>query len=224
MNVVPFPKAARAPTPEALASIAFTMGARVDLRIGSLAAGVVKPRGDAKDAFEYSNIARLLRCARMAWRERGAHCPIVLAIPAEVQSTLDAEFLDEAAAEAGCTRPTFGFELDERALVNTGGALAQDLRARGWDVSLRADPACPLPFGARARALYSELIVDVPENPSPYLAIDDDATPLGRRILAARGAGMIITASNVRTIAQAKSLALIGFDRGGGPFAEASLR
>jgi hypothetical protein len=160
----------------------------------------------------------------MAWRERGAHCPLVLAIPDTVQATLDAEFLDEAAAEAGCTRPAFSFELDERALVKSGGALAQDLRARGWDVSLRADPACPLPFGARARALYSELVVDVPENPSPYLAIDDDATPLGRRILAARGAGMVITACNVRTVTQAKTLAMAGFDRGGGPFAEASLR
>ena len=34
----------------------------------------------------------------------------------------------------------------------------------------------------------------------------------------------VITADNVRTAAQAKVLAMAGFDRGGGPFAEAGLR
>ena len=43
-------------------------------------------------------------------------------------------------------------------------------------------------------------------------------------LLNARGAGLLITAEVVRSAAQAKTLALMGFDRGGGPFAEAGLR
>ncbi len=221
MNVIPFPRPAASPEQ---APIAFAIGARVDLRVGALASGVVRPRGETDEAFAYSNLARLLRCARMAWRERGAYGQLSLAIPHDIQSSLEAEFLSEAATEAGCTRPTFGFELDERQLVATGGALAQELRARGWSVALRADAACPLPFGARARALYSELVIDVPETPDPFLAVDDDRTPLGRRILAAKGAGMVITAACVRTAMVAKTLAIAGVDRGGGPFAEAGLR
>ena len=47
---------------------------------------------------------------------------------------------------------------------------------------------------------------------------------LGRRVLAAKAAGLVITAETVRTSAQARVLAIAGFDRGGGPFAEAGLR
>jgi hypothetical protein len=219
MSVIPFP---RRPDPEPLA---FAIGARVDLRVGAVAAGVVRPRGAPEDAFGYSNLTRLLRGARMAWRERGASGTLVLAIPRTIQGALEADFLSEAAAEGGCTRPAFAFELDERQLVDCGPALAEDLRARGWNVALRGDPDCLLPFGARARALYNELVIDAPEEPDPYLAVDSgDRTPLGRRLLAARSAGLTITAETVRTSAQARLLAIAGFDRGGGPFAEAGLR
>ncbi len=220
MNVIPFPRQAE-PAPEPLA---FAIGARVDLRVGALAAGIVRPRGALDEAFGFSNLARLIRGARMAWRERGAHAALMLSIPREAQPSLEAELLHDAAIEAGCTRPSFGFELDERALVPTGGGLAEDLRARGWSVALRADPACPLPFGTRARALYAELVIDAPDAPDPYLALDQDRSPLGRRLLAARNAGLVITASCVRSAAQARTLAMAGFDRGGGPFAEAGLR
>lgn len=219
MNVVPFPsRTAHEP-------LAFAIGARVDLRVGALAAGVVRPRGAAEEAFAFSNLTRLLRAARMTWRERGIYTGLVLAVPAQIQNSLEADLLSEAANEAGCTRQGLNFELHEREVVRAGAALPEALRARGWGVSLRGDPDCPLPFGTRARALYSELVLDAPETPDPFLAMDSgDRSPLGRRLLAAKAAGLVITAESVTTAAQAKVLAMAGFERGGGPFAEAGLR
>ncbi|MEQ1818208.1 MAG: hypothetical protein ABL871_06315 [Terricaulis sp.] len=219
MNVIPF-----RPRPQA-EPLAFAIGARVDLRVGALAAGVVRPVGPADDAFAYSNLTRLVRGARMAWLERGAHAVLTLAVPAEVQSVLEADMLSEAAIEAGCTRRNFNFQLNERQLVSAGSALAEELRARGWNIVLRGDPDCPLPFGAKARNLYCELVVQAPLLPDPFLAMEDgDRSPLGRRLLAAKAAGLVITAESVLTTSQARTLAIAGFDRGGGPFAEAGLR
>jgi len=219
MNVIPF-----RPRPQA-EPLAFAIGARVDLRVGALASGVVRPMGEAEDAFAYSNLARLVRGARMAWLERGAHAALTLAVPAEVQNALEADMLSEAAVEAGCTRRNFNFQLNERELVSAGPALAEELRARGWNVVLRGDPECPLPFGVKARNLYCELVVQAPALPDPFLAMDDgDRSPLGRRLLAAKGAGLIISAETVLTASQARTLAIAGFDRGGGPLAEAGLR
>lgn len=220
MTVIPFRPAAPAPEP-----MAFAIGARVDLRVGALASGVVRPRGAVQETFSFTGLARLLRGARMAWRERGATAPLAIAVPPELMSKLEADLLNEAALEAGCTRRGLGFELCERAIVSQGPMLAEGLRACGWSVILRGDPQCPLPFGARARALYTEIVLDAPERPDPYLAVDAaDKTPLGRRLLAAKAAGLAITAESVRTATQAKLLAMAGFDRGGGPFAEAALR
>lgn len=219
MNVVPFrPRSDAEP-------LAFTIGARVDLRVGALAAGVVRHRGAPEDAFSFSSLARLLRAARMTWRERGAYCALTLVIPPELQTELEAELLTEAAIEAGCTRGALSFQLNERELVAVGPALAEHLRAQGWNVVLRGDPDCPLPFGARARALYGEVVVDAPDAPDPYLAMDPgDRSPLGRRLLAAKAAGLIVTAETVASAAQARTLAVAGFDRGGGPYAEAGQR
>ncbi len=220
MNVIPFPSRSVAVEP-----LAFAIGARVDLRIGALAAGVVRARGEPEDVFAYSNLARLLRAARMTWRERGAYTGLVLAVPPSIHSSLDADLVSEAANEAGCTRQGLNFELCEREVVRDGGALAEELRARGWGVTLRGDPDCPLPFGSRARALYSELVLEAPETPDPFLALEDgDRSPLGRRLLAAQEAGLVVTAETVRTASQGRMLAMVGFDRGGGPFAEAGLR
>ncbi len=219
MNVIPF-RPRTEPEP-----LEFAIGARVDLRVGAIAAGVVRPRGEAGDAFSFSNLARLLRGARMAWRERGVHAPLALAVPAELYADLEADLLSEAACEAGCTRQKLAFELAERPIVSHGPGLAEELRARGWGVILRADPDCPLPFGVRARTLYSELVLDAPAAPDPFLAVEgEDRSPLGRRLLAAKAAGLAITAETVQNAAQARTLAIAGFDRGGGPFAEAGLR
>jgi hypothetical protein len=219
MNVIPF-----RPRPQA-EPLAFTIGARVDLRVGALAAGVIRPLGEAEEAFAYSNLARLIRGARMAWLERGAHSVLTLAVPADVQAALEADLLSEAAIEAGCTRRALNFQLNERELVDAGPGLAEELRARGWNVVLRGDSECPLPFGSRARSLYCEVVIQAPAMPDPFLALDDgDRSPLGRRLLAAKAAGLIITAETVLTASQARTLAIAGFDRGGGPFAEAGLR
>lgn len=221
MNVIPFPR----PAEPASEPLAFAIGARVDLRVGALAAGIVRPRGPAEDAFCFSALARLLRAARMAWRERGIHAALALAIPPQIHDALEAAVLSEAALEAGCTRRALSFEVCERQIVASGPVLAEELRARGWGVILRGDPDCPLPFGARARALYSELVLQAPKTPDPYLALENgDRSPLGRRLLAAKAAGLVITAESVHSSAQAKLLAIAGFDRGGGPFAEAGLR
>jgi len=219
MNVIPF-RPRSEPEP-----LAFAIGARVDLRVGALASGIVRPRGEAADAFSFSNLARVLRAARMAWLERGARAALTLAVPAEIQSALEADLLNEAAIEAGCTRRNMSFQLNEREIVNAGPGLPEGLRARGWSVVLRGDPDCPLPFGARARSLYSEVVVDAPLSPDPFLALESgDRTPLGRRLLAAKAAGLIITADSVTSANQARTLAIAGFDRGGGTFAEAGLR
>ncbi|MEZ5996169.1 MAG: hypothetical protein R3C25_10475 [Hyphomonadaceae bacterium] len=219
MTVIPF-----RPRQEA-EPLAFAIGARVDLRVGALAAGVVRPRAPAEEAFAFSNLTRLLRGARMAWLERGAHAGLTLAVPAEIQTSLEADLLSEAAIEAGCTRRALSIQLNEREIVDAGPALAEDLRARGWSVVLRGDQECPLPFGHRVRALYCELVVDAPETADPFLAMDSgDRTPLGRRLLAAKAAGLALTAENVASASAARKLAIAGFDRGGGAFAEAGLR
>lgn len=217
MNVIPF-RPRSEPEP-----LAFAIGARVDLRVGALAAGVVRPMGAPEEAFAFSNLARVLRGARMAWKDRGAHCALTLALPSQL--ALEADLLSEAAIEAGGTRRTLSFQLNERDILADGPSLAEGLRARGWAVVLRGDPECPLPFGARARTLYSELVMDAPTTPDPFLAVEGgDRTPLGRRLLAAKAAGLILTAESVTSASQARLLAIAGFDRGGGPFAEAGLR
>ena len=211
MRVIPFPLA------PAAEPISFALAARVDLRLGAPAAGVVRPIGG--EPLSYTNLARLVRAARMAWRSRSAMGQINLAIPADC--VLDAEALDEAAVEAGCTRKSLTFEFDERAAIAQGPDLAVALRARGWGVALRGDPACPIPFGSKARNLYTELVLDAPGDDDPFFAHDaEDRTPLCRRLFAAREAGLVITAENVRTQQHGRLLAIMGFDRGGGPFAE----
>ncbi|MGD9965245.1 MAG: hypothetical protein AB7T59_01865 [Hyphomonadaceae bacterium] len=220
MNVVPFRPPATAVEP-----LAFTIGARIDLRVGALAAGVVRPLGPPEQAFTYSHLARLLRGARMAWLERGAHGVLTLAVPAEIQDALEADLLSEAAIEAGCTRRGLHVQLHEREIVKAGPSLAEGLRAQGWNIVLRGDPECPLPFGSRARNLYCEVVIQAPATPDPFLGVADrDPSPLGRRLLAAKAAGLVITAETVLTASHARTLAIAGFDRGGGPFAEAGLR
>lgn len=217
-NVVPL-----RPQQPAHEPLAFAIGARVDLRVGALAAGVVRPQADA--SFGFSALARLLRAARMTWKERGAFTGLTLAIPAHLHSSLEAELLSEAAIEAGCVRTALSFEVSEREIVDNGSALAEELRARGWGVALRGDPECPLPLAKRARSLYSELVLEAPPTPDPFTAMDNgDRSPFARRLLAAKSAGLVITAESVRNAAQAKALVMIGFDRGGAPFAEAGLR
>jgi len=183
---------------------------RIDLRTGMVAAGALA----APESL--SKLVRNLRDARYAWRAAGFTAPLSFALPDELVST-DAEWLSDAAREAGCNPRGLTFELDERAIIRRGPMVAEALRARGWGVALIADEACPTPFGARARALYTELILEAPNPLDPYLATDPrEHTPVGRRLYAAKEAGLIITAREVKSEAHASLLALAGFDRAGG--------
>jgi hypothetical protein len=204
-------------------ALTFALGARLDLRVGALVAGVVRPRG--AQAFAFSSLVRILRAARMTWLKRGYEPALILAVPPGIQNTLAADLLSDAAVESGATRRSLSFELNECEIMARGPALAEGLRARGWRVVLRGDMDCPLPFGARARTLYSEVVIDARAMPDPARALQPrNRTLLGRRLFAAKAAGLILTAETVATATQARTLAIAGFDRVGGPFAEAGLR
>ncbi|MGE3142353.1 MAG: hypothetical protein AB7L65_03450, partial [Hyphomonadaceae bacterium] len=199
MTVIPFPSTS------GRASVAFTLSARVDLRVGAPAAGVVRPLGE--EALTFSGLARLVRAARATWRARSAAGQISLVLHERAHEEMDAETLDAAALEAGCTHKALTFELDETAVMAVGPTLAERLRARGWGVALRGDPACPLPFGSRARGLYTELVLDADDLTDPFLGIDQhNRAPLSRRLAAAKEAGMVITADNIQSPAQARLL------------------
>lgn len=188
---------------------------RIDLRTGLLAVGAL----DAPASL--SALAREVRDARLAWRSAGFHAPLAVALNDELIAQGNADWIADAAQEAGCSPRSLTFELDERALVRSGGALAAELRARGWGVALAGDPDCPLPFGKQARTLYTELVIDAPNPISPYLGIDScEDSPLGRRLYAAKEAGLILTARDVKSDEHASLLALAGFDRAGGKVAE----
>ncbi len=214
MTVIPFPRAhAREP-------VSFTLGARYDLRVGAPVAGVVRAHGE--EARSFSGVARLLRAARMTWRARSAIGQVSLVMPESAFEDFDAETLDAAVIEAGCTRRALTFEFEEQSVLDNGPDLLVALRARGWGVALRGDPDCPLPFGSKARGLYTEIVLDAPDMTDPFLGLDPrDRSQLGRRILAAKEAGMVLTAENVRTQAQARLLTMAGFDRACGAYVEA---
>ncbi len=208
MQVVPFPKAA------ARAPLLFALGARFDLRIGAPVAGVVRP---APDTLTFSSLSRVVRAARMAWRQRSALGQISLALPAIAFETIDADTLEAAAIEAGCTRGSVTFEFDEAAMIAARSSMPETLRARGWGVALAGDSACPLPFGAKARNLYTELVIDAPPIDGALFTLGaGDESPLARRILAAKEAGMLVTAEGVESPAHARLLAIAGIDRGAG--------
>ncbi|MGE3250461.1 MAG: hypothetical protein AB7J28_11425 [Hyphomonadaceae bacterium] len=187
---------------------------RIDLRTGLVAAGVLR------SAYTLTTLTRELRTARNAWRAAGFTAPLSVELPSALMEGLDPEHLCDAAREAGCSPKGLSFELDERVLVRDGAQLAEALRARGWGVSLVADPACPLPFGKHARALYTELVLDPPTPADPYIGVDPrEDDPLGRRLYAAKEAGLVITARRVETHGAAALLFVAGFDRAGGPVA-----
>lgn len=187
---------------------------RIDLRTGMVAAGAIDAPANL------GALAREVRDARLAWRNAGFSAPLSVALSDDMVAGLNPEWVSDAAREAGCTTLSLTFELDEKAVIKNGSAFAENLRARGWGVALVGDPACPLPFGEQARTLYTELILDAPNPLDPYLGVDaSDHSPLGRRMFAAKEAGLVITAQDVKSDAHAALLALAGFDRAGGKVA-----
>lgn len=205
MTIIPFPRDRARP------ALSFTLGVRMDLRLGAPAAWVVR----ASDAEEqtYTGLSRLIRSARMArMTQRGAG---QLSLALGVCDYPDPALLDEAAIEAGCTKRSLTFEFDETELAVFGVEIAETLRAKGWSVAMRGRPECAMPFSARLRTLFHELVIDAPDGQDQFFAVEAEE-PLSRRIAAARAAGMVLTAEHVDTIAQAKLLTLAGFDRAAG--------
>ncbi len=209
MTVVPFPR----PQPRARSGL--RIAPRRDLVTGLVAAGAVHP--DAPDGDPVD----LLLTARGLWRDMGQTSPLSVAPGA-------AAYGDAAAAgdftaallSAGFAPRGVDVEVDEAVLA--GGSLAgvERLRARGFGVALRSDAACPLPFGQRTRTLFTEIIMSAPTRLDPFLGLDEaDPRPLARRLHAAKGQGIIVTATGVGDAGWARALASVGFDRGEGPFA-----
>lgn len=181
---------------------------RRDLRTGLVGAGMVRDwAGDGVDA---------LLTARGRWRDAGQSAPLAIAPPAEVYG--DAAAAGDFAGKllsAEFSPRAVDVEVDEAVLAAGSLAGVERLRARGFGVALAVRPDCPLPLGGRARSLFTEIVLPAPTRLDPFMGLDgDDARPLARRLHAARGAGMIVTATGVGDAAWGKALAAAGFDRG----------
>lgn len=192
-----------------------TIKTRYDLRTGRVVAG----RIEAGYLSTPEHLTRALQAALPAWRMSAGAAPLSAALSERLARASQVDALQSAVLKAGLAPGGFNFEIEERWLMAGAIEAAQDLRSRGWGVGLRADPSCPIPFGSKARALYQEVIVSAPAPPSPYLGFDViDADPLGRRIAAARAAGLALTAEGVERPQDAKAWLLAGFDRAEGGY------
>jgi hypothetical protein len=187
---------------------------RRDLRTGTVAAGAARAETADADPVE------TLLSARELWRDRNQRAPLSIAPGAHIVG--DATSAGDFAAmllSAGFSPRGVDIEVEEAALATLAGV--ERLRARGFGVALRADPACPLPFGARTRSLFTELLMPAPARLDPYLGLDaDDSRPLARRMFAAKAQGILVTALDVGDDIWARALANAGFDRGEGAFAD----
>lgn len=200
------------PSEKAVASLV-AVRPRIDLRTGRCVSG----RIEAPQAATAKGVTRVLAAARGLWREHSA--PLALPLGSAVSTPDAGAALDQAAREAGLGPGALTFELEERAVIARAAPLADELRGRGWRVGLRADAACPLPFGARARTLYQEVIFGEGLKPSLFLGIDAPGqAPLGRRLMAAREAGLALVAEGVDTLEAARLWGLAGFDAAEGAF------
>ena len=209
MTVVPFP--IREPRPR--------HGVRVtqrrDLRTGLTAAGVVREWDVGLGVVD------ALLTARGLWRDAGQTAPLSVAAPPEVyRDAAAAGDFAAALASAQFSPRAVDIEVDERVLADGSVAGVERLRARGFGVVLAVAPTCPLPLGQRARGLFTEILMHAPSRLDPFMGVDaHDPNPLARRLHAARGAGLIVSAYDVGDAGWARALAGVGFDRGEGPFA-----
>jgi hypothetical protein len=200
------------------ATAAYAIAPRLDLRTGAVAAGAATI--DAPGLTPRWIAA--LGDARTAWRAAGYGAPLSCLAPASAVSDVQgAGDLDAALRAAGFEMRTLTLEVEETALLADRAAsiaALERLRARGWGVLLRSAPECPLPLGARARSLFTEILVAAPADITPYLGLEGfDEAPLARRVRAAANAGLNVTASGLNSLAQAGLLIAGGFDRGEGP-------
>lgn len=209
MTVVPFVR------PQRRHAEGVTIRPRRDLRTGVVAAGALRAwtiEGDLVDA---------LVAARKAWREAGHTAP--LAIAPAFECLADAASAGDLAASlqmADISPRAVDVEVNETELAGRSLAGIERLRARGFGVALVVDPDCPLPLGARARSLFTELLLPAPSRLDPYLGVEGlDHSPMARRLFAARESGLVVTAVGVGDHTWARALLAAGFDRGEGPFA-----
>ena len=209
MTVVPFAR------PQQRAANGVTILPRRDLRTGVVAAGVVRAwtlDGDLVDA---------LVAGRQAWRAAGHTSP--LAIVPTFERLADAASAGDLAAEIqlnDISPRAVDIEVSESDLAGRSMAGIERLRARGFGVALVVDPDCPLPLGARARSLFTELLFPAPSRLDPFLGCETlDQSPVARRLSAARECGLVVTAVGVGDHTWARALLAAGFDRGEGPYA-----
>jgi hypothetical protein len=209
MTVVPFVR------PQPRTAHGVTIVPRRDLRTGVVAAGVVRAwtlEGDLVDA---------LVTGRKAWRNAGHTSPLAI-VPA-FERLADAASAGDLAAEIqlnDISPRAVDIEVSESDLAGRSLAGIERLRARGFGVALAVDPDCPLPLGARARSLFTELLLPAPSRLDPFLGCEAlDSSPVARRLFAARECGLVVTAVGVGDHTWARALLAAGFDRGEGPFA-----
>jgi len=159
--------------------------------------------------------------ARKAWREAGLTAPVCIA-PA-FETLADAASAGDLAAAiqlADISPRAVDIEVSETDLAGRSLSGIERLRARGFGVALAVDPDCPLPLGARARSLFTELLLPAPSRLDPFLGCEGlDTSPLARRLFSARESGLVVTAIGVGDHTWARALLAAGFDRGEGPFA-----
>ena len=210
MTVIPFPR----PQPRPRHDVRLTQ--RRDLRTGLIGAGVIR------DWDASAGIVDALLTARGLWREAGETAPLAIAPPPEVyRDAAAAGDFSSALLSAQFSPRAVDIEVDERVLAECSLSGIERLRARGFGIVLAIDPACPLPLGRHARALFTEIVMAAPSRLDPFMGLDaHDPHPLARRLHAAKAAGLIVTATNVGDVNWARALAGVGFDRGEGPFAD----
>jgi EAL domain len=188
---------------------------RFDLRTGLIVSG----RIDAPSPSTAERFGDVVQRAYGQWRAQGRSAPLAIALNERLSDPALAEPLHEAAVVAGLSPGGLTFEIAERALIARALPLAEGLRARGWRLAIRADNACPLPFGERVRSLYQEVVVSGMSAPSAYCTADRlSRDPFAQRLMAAREAGLRLTAEGVNDPTDAKTWLSAGFDCAEGRF------
>ena len=207
-----------APSPSPITAL-IQVRPRLDLRTGMIVSG----RIDAPSPSTAERFADVVGRALRQWRAQGRTAPLAIALNERMSEPRHTETLHEAALAAGFAPGALTFEIEEKALIARALPLAEGLRARGWRLAIRADNACPLPFGERVRTLYQEIVITGMARPSPFCGTDIlDRDPFSRRLLAAREAGLLLTVEGVNDPEDAKAWLMAGFDCAEGRFKDAA--
>lgn len=188
---------------------------RMDLRTGLIVSG----RIDAPSPASPERFSDVIERAHGQWRAQGRTAPLAVQLSERLSDPRMVDRLHEAALVAGFAPGGLTFEIAEKALIARALPLAEALRARGWRLAIRADNACPLPFGERVRTLYQEVVVSGVSAPSAFCTSDTlTRDPFAQRLLAAREAGLRLTVEGVNTPEEAKAWLSAGFDCAEGRF------